>query len=149
MDITWLEGAHGAKDFSIEASVRRVTGAVWLPDEVSSHSPMVLMGHGASGDRYQTPIPHLARRFVEAGFVALSIDGPVHGLRKVEPGGREAFFKEAQRPTFVDDMVADWRDTFASISLACSVGQGPLGYFGLSMGTVFGVSSCGWPGKIV
>ncbi|MEM7099102.1 MAG: alpha/beta hydrolase [Pseudomonadota bacterium] len=140
MEPSWLAGEHGAVDFTVDGSVRRVTGALWLPDDVHSETPMVLLGHGASGDRYQTPIPYLAHRFVqEAGFVALSVDGPVHGLRKVEPGGREAYFKEAQRDGFVDDMVADWRDALSAMCQSHSVGDGPLGYFGLSMGTIFGV----------
>ena len=129
-----------ARDFELMGSVRRVTGAVWLPDKFDKQTPLVLLGHGASGDRFQAPIPHLAGRLTrESGFAALAIDGPVHGLRRVEPGGREAFFKEAQRPEFVDDMVADWSDAYRALRTECEVGFGPLGYFGLSMGTIFGV----------
>ena len=138
--VTWLAQNKRARDFELVGTVRRVTGALWLPETVSRQTPVVLLGHGASGDRYQAPIPYLAKQFVQqAGFAALAIDGPVHGLRKVEPGGREAFFKEAQRPTFVDDMVTDWLDTYRAIRSECDVGHGPLGYFGLSMGTIFGV----------
>ncbi len=50
---------------------------------------LMLFGHGASGDRYQAPICHLAERFVsEAQVPVLSLDGPVHGLRQVGPGIR-------------------------------------------------------------
>ena len=101
---------------------------------------MILCGHGASGDRYQAPIPHLARRFgEEQGFPVLSIDGPVHGLRQVGPGGRVAFGEEMKRPTFLDDMVEDWRVAFEAVTRDGGLGKGPLGYFGLSMGAIFGL----------
>lgn len=45
-----------------EASERPVTGALWSPTDGASTGPMVLFGHGASGDRYQAPICHLAGR---------------------------------------------------------------------------------------
>ena len=45
--------------------------------------------HGASGDRYQVPIPRLARELVgDWGFFALSIDGPAHGRRRQGDGER-------------------------------------------------------------
>jgi alpha-beta hydrolase superfamily lysophospholipase len=101
---------------------------------------MILCGHGASGDRYQAPIPHLARRFgEEKGFSVLAIDGPVHGLRQVGPGGRVAFAEEMKRLTFLDDMVDDWQLAFDTVSCEVDLGKGPLGYFGLSMGTIFGL----------
>lgn len=140
MQLDWFDGEHGARDFGLTGRVRRVTGALWLPESYPPDTPVVLMGHGASGDRYQDPIPHLAKRFVgEAGFVVLAIDGPVHGLRYVAPGGREAFFAETKRASFVDDMVADWLDAVTAVQAEHQIGHGSLGYFGLSMGTVFGV----------
>jgi len=142
MTLRWLNtGDRGsARDFELEGSRRRVTGALWLPEDTHIDTPMVLMGHGASGDRYQAPIPHLARRFVsESGFPVLAIDGPVHGLREVAPGGREAFMEEMSRPGFTQDMVADWHDGFAAVTVDKGIGQGPLGYFGLSMGTILGL----------
>ena len=86
-----------------------MTGAVWQPANAGATTPIMLMGHGASGDRYQAPIPYLAERFVAAGVAVIAIDGPVHGLRQVGPGGRVAFGQEMAREGFQDDMVADWR----------------------------------------
>jgi alpha-beta hydrolase superfamily lysophospholipase len=82
----------------------------------------------------------LAERFVATGIAVLAIDGPVHGLRQVGPGGREALAVEMQRAEFIDDMVDDWTAALAAIREAKNgLGHGPLGYFGLSMGTIFGV----------
>ena len=69
----------------------------------------------------------------------LAVDGPVHGLRQVGPGGREAFFEEIKRADAVDDMVLDWQSALASLAQDTGLGSGPLGYFGLSMGTLFGI----------
>ena len=139
--INWSEGQHHARDFEIERDGRRVvTGALWTPDKSTPESPMVLCGHGASGDRYQAPIPHLARRFGEEnGYPVLAIDGPVHGLRQVGPGGRLAFAEEMQRSSFLDDMVEDWHLAVETVTRDVDLGRGPLGYFGLSMGTIFGI----------
>ena len=108
--LEWLDsGRFGATDFRLSGGTRPVTGALWLPEQDGADTPLVLCGHGASGDRYQAPLPHLARRFVsEYAFAVLAIDGPVHGLRQVGEGGRVAFFAEMQRDGFIDDMVADW-----------------------------------------
>jgi dienelactone hydrolase len=74
----------------------------------------------------------------EHGFAALSIDGPVHGRRQVGPGGREAFWPEWKREGSVEDMTADWRLALDFARSQPEVGEGPVGYWGLSMGTIYG-----------
>jgi pimeloyl-ACP methyl ester carboxylesterase len=139
-ELAWTTGSQGAEDFRIGVERRDVTGALWLPEKPAASTPLVLCGHGASGDRYQTPIPHLAARWLnERGFATLAIDGPVHGLRQVGPGGREALRDEMRRADFVDDMVQDWLLALEAIQQDRGVGLGPLAYFGLSMGTLFGI----------
>jgi dienelactone hydrolase len=129
------------REFRIEPpGARPVTGALWLPPGPRPDTPLVLCGHGASGDRYQAPIPALARRFTEeAGCALLSLDGPVHGLRQVGPGGRTAFFAEIQRPGCIDDMVADWGLAIDAARAVLGGGGAQLAYFGLSMGSIFGI----------
>lgn len=141
MSLRFLSGAErGGCDFEMDGSIRRITGALWQPLELAIDSPIVLMGHGASGDRYQAPIPHLANRLVaEVNAVVLALDGPVHGLRFVSPGGREALATEMQREGFVQDMTTDWLEAYAAVCAELRVGQGRKGYFGLSMGTFFGL----------
>ncbi len=134
-------GGRSVREFKLArpGTDRAVTGALWSPaDAIAEPAPLVLFGHGASGNRYQAPIPHLAGRLAEeAGCRSLAIDGPVHGLRQVGPGGRPAFAEEARRPTFLDDMLADWQAALAAARR--EVGIGKLGYLGLSMGSIFGI----------
>lgn len=145
MSLTWID-AHDAAgrptvDFVLERDQRRaVTGALWLPDAASADRPLVCFGHGASGDRYQTPIPQLAVRFAgELGCPVLSIDGPVHGLREVHPGGRDALFPELQRPGAIADMIEEWNVAIDVAHGHEAIGHRPLAYFGLSMGSLFGI----------
>jgi len=122
-----------------EGSERPVTGALWPPAKASGDCapmPLVLFGHGASGDRYQPPICRLAGRLA-GDACALAIDGPVHGLRQVGPGGRQAFGEEMKRPTFVDDMIRDWHAALAAARNELDVSA--CAYFGLSMGSMFGI----------
>ncbi len=116
---------------------RAVHGVIWDGPNCKPGNPIIAFGHGASGDRHQAPIPYLAKKAVrELGFFAVSIDGPVHGKRKVGDGARGAFGEEWQRPGCVDDMLTDWK-------VAVDAGleetrAGKLAYWGLSMGTIFG-----------
>ena len=143
VEIEWQDAADASgrsvREFQLkrDGAERPVTGALWSVAGNSS-APLVLFGHGASGDRYQAPICHLAHRLAdEAGCHSLAIDGPVHGLRQVGPGGRTAFGEEARRPSFLDDMVADWHAALAATLQQVEVTS--LGYFGLSMGSIFGI----------
>lgn len=138
MELKWSESAdeagHPTREFVIHGE-RIVTGAFWLPDQ--PRSTLICFGHGASGDRYQKPISDLAGRFVAAGYACLSIDGPVHGLRREGDGARGAFFTHYQQASSVTDMVRDWRD---AMQVARELlGETSVAYFGLSMGSIFGI----------
>ena len=127
------------REFTLEREGRQVTGVLWQSGDVAPGSPLVCFGHGASGDRHQQPIPWLAKRLVgDHGFQVLSIDGPVHGRRKVGDGARGAFWPEWRREGTVEDMTADWTQALDFVQSQPDVGAGPLGYWGLSMGTIYG-----------
>ena len=133
---------RATREFTIRRSgtERPVTGTLWTSAGAGA-APLVLFGHGASGDRHQAPICHLAGRLAdEAGCHSLAIDGPVHGRRQIGPGGREALRQEMQRDTFhtlVDDMVADWQSALVAARDVVEVTE--VAYFGLSMGSMFGI----------
>jgi dienelactone hydrolase len=142
--IEWLEERRDAecvqREFTVMRDGRSIPGVLWTPVRPSAGKPLVLFGHGASGDRHQTPIPYVARRVVsDAGFFALAIDGPVRGRRKVGDGGRGAFAVEWRRDGSVADMLGDWRCVLDNVQRLSEVGEGSVGYWGLSMGSIFGV----------
>lgn len=143
MTIEWHEtltdaGATG-REFTFHGS-RAVTGILWSSATTGPGAPLVCFGHGASGSRHQRPIPLLAQRLAnESGIFGLAIDGPVHGRREADGGGRAAFWPEWRREGTVEDMVEDWRAVVDAIRQLPDVGTGPVGYWGLSMGTIYGV----------
>ena len=127
------------REFLIQGGPRPVSGVLWQPRQPVPEAPLVCCGHGASGDRHQAPIPWLARRLAgQHGCSVLSIDGPVHGRRHVPPGGRESFWPEWQREATVEDMIADWQVALDFAQAQPDVGHGRVGYWGLSMGTIYG-----------
>lgn len=127
------------RELTIEHHGRTVPGVIWQHPDTGPGAPLICFGHGASGDRYQLPIPWLVERLVgRRGFVGLAIDGPVHGRRQVGDGDRDAFWPEWRRPGTADDMTADWRAAIDFAQAQPDVGTGPVGYWGLSMGTIYG-----------
>ena len=128
------------REFTVHAPARPVTGVLWSAGNAIPGAPLVCFGHGASGTRHQRPIPDLALRLcTEQGYFCLALDGPVHGRRQVGPGGRDAFWPEWRRDGTADDMVRDWKLALETVSGLEEVGSGPVGYWGLSMGTIYGV----------
>ena len=135
-----LGDGYRQREFTLYRGDRPVTGVLWQPSHPRRDAPMVCFGHGASGDRHQRPIPMLASQLVsDFGYFALAIDGPVHGRRKQGDGARGAFWPEWERVGCVEDMLADWSAAIDAVQALQEVGCGPLGYWGLSMGTIFGV----------
>jgi dienelactone hydrolase len=141
--LEWLESTQtdgaSTREFTIHAPDRPITGVLWSGPATRPGAPLVCFGHGASGDRHQRPIPHIASTLsTKHGYFCLSIDGPVHGRRQIGPGGRESFWPEWQREGSTEEMVRDWRLALRLISDQPEVGVGPVGYWGLSMGTIYG-----------
>jgi dienelactone hydrolase len=134
------------RSFEVSRSGRRIPGVLWTAADDDQPRPVVMLGHGASGDKRQDYIVSLARGLVRhQGLSALSIDGPVHGERRADggsvPGLPFADFVQrwSAEPDLIDDMVADWRSALDAVQALPEVGAGPCGYWGLSMGTIFGL----------
>jgi len=141
------EVAGGVRDrgFEVDVDGRAVPGVLWVPDEGSGPRPLVLLGHGATRHKRIDYMVALGRRLAQdCGFAVAAIDGPGHGDRRA-PGHDDeialfgAFLAEWSRVGTTDDMVADWKATLDALRELDEVGDGPVGYWGLSMGTIYGV----------
>lgn len=124
----------------------RPTGAVAGHPDAPGPRPLVLIGHGGSDHKRKGYVVSLARRLVRHHAVAaLAIDGPVHGDRRPDRGvdDRLALLEFAQAwandPTLTDTMVDDWLGALEAVQGLPDVGAGPVGYWGLSMGTILGL----------
>lgn len=138
---------HGVTErlFTVDVDGRRVPGVLWVPEAGRGPRPLVLLGHGATRHKRVDYLMALGRRLAsDYGFAAAAIDGPGHGDRRA-PGHDDdvqlfaAFLTEWSRDGSTDDMVADWRATLDALRGLESVGDGPVGYWGLSMGTIYGL----------
>lgn len=124
-----------------------VPGILWTPEDASGPRPLVLIGHGGSQHKRAPNVLALARRIVRhLGFAAAAIDGPLHGDRV--PGGDNLTLDEVrERMQLSPDETArrfraardEWRETLSALKQLPDVGDGPTGYWGLSMGTVIGL----------
>ncbi len=132
--------------FAIERDGRTVPGLLWTAPDAQGARPLVLIGHGASGSKREDYVVALGRRLVRhLGYAAVAIDGPVHGGRRTKSGpGPDAPFFDfglmwSSDPTMTDAMVADWQATIGALQGQPDIGTGPVGYWGLSMGTILGL----------
>lgn len=124
-----------------------VPGLVWTPEGARGPRPLVLVGHGAGGDKRTPYALALARRLIPAGFAVAAIDAIGHGDRSHESIlAGEPGMAPAITPAFIvalveaiEGMTADWTATLAGLRSLDAIGEGPVGYWGLSMGTVFGL----------
>jgi dienelactone hydrolase len=139
--------AKGVRErrFDIVRGERRVPGLLWTPAD-GAEVPVVMLGHGASGSKREDYIVAIARTLVRHhGLAAVAIDGPVHGDRRSDgdAGSDRAFLDFAQvwsaDEELIDTMVADWRATLDAVQGLPEVAPGACGWWGLSMGTIFGL----------
>ena len=134
------------RPFRVEGAVGDIPGILWTPEGASGPRPLVLVGHGGSGDKRMPYVLSLARRLVRhQGWAVAAIDGVGHGERSgpsVTAGAREEGLPRSfveQVAAAADQMTADWTATLAELRGLDEVGRGSLGYWGLSMGTMFGL----------
>ena len=129
--------------FTIDCEGRNVPGILWTPIEPASTIPIVLLGHGGTLNKRAHYILATARRLVKQhGMAAVSIDGPGHGDRREripedQQQARADFVTAWLAPGANENIVADWQATLEAAQ--AEVGKGPVGYFGLSMGTMMGI----------
>jgi dienelactone hydrolase len=148
----WVDDGVAARGvterrFDARRAGRVIPGVLWMPeDPPDAPPPLVLMGHGGSAHKRQDYIVGLARRLVRHhGFAAVAIDGPVHGDRRVDPAADiETVNKDFWRTwrddaTMTDERVADWRAVLDAVQDPGCLGAGPVGWWGLSMGTILGL----------
>jgi hypothetical protein len=131
---------------SIVGSHGEIPIALWTPD-VAAPTGLVLVGHGASGHKQQDYVVALARRLVRTcGVAVCSIDGPLHGARRASDADNASLvlleFAQAWSldPSMTDSMVLDWSTTLDELQSLDGLAEVPVGYWGISMGTLLGLS---------
>lgn len=136
--------------FELQVGDAQVPGIVWTPEGATKPRPLVLIGHGGTQHKRVENILSLARALVRhEGYAAVSIDAPNHGDRGT-PEGAEEFRRRIVSGSFTEEQRRDmassaeraareWRATLDAVEQIPEIGKGPVGFWGLSMGTSIGV----------
>ncbi|MCB1692606.1 MAG: dienelactone hydrolase family protein [Pseudomonadales bacterium] len=126
---------------------RRVPTVLFTPVGADGPSRLVLVGHGGGGHKRAPTVMKMAEGLAaEHGIATLAIDGPVNGDRtandetaaQLRRDDRQAYRRRYYMEKY-DEMVADWRAALDVALARSDILGGPVGYWGLSMGTRFGV----------
>jgi dienelactone hydrolase len=145
------------REFSLSVNGERVPGVVWAPEGARGRRPLVLMGHGGGQHKKFTSLAQRATRYVKAlGYAVAAIDAPGHGDRvareetaKIAEGIQARL--DGRGPAWTPETLAtarnralkavpEWRAALDLIQTFDFVGaKGPVGYWGVSLGTMIGV----------
>ena len=135
---------------SVRQAGEHVPAVAWLPASSSPPSAVVLVGHGAGMDKDAPFVTRISRHLAgNLGCAAVAIDAPHHGERtpaqerglsaqeRRERMGLAAWRARNARATA--QAVADWQAAIDAVRALDAMPDVPVGYFGISMGTRFGV----------
>ncbi|MGN9788623.1 dienelactone hydrolase family protein [Nonomuraea sp. ZG12] len=133
-----------------------VPGVLWSPLDATGSRPLVLLGHGGGQHKRAAGLVARAHRYVTAhGFAVAAIDAPGHGDRprteqdeRITAGIRER--RAAGEPLGPDvarhnaalaaRAVPEWQATLDALQRLDLVGAGgPVGFWGVSLGSAIGV----------
>ena len=136
-----------ARQLEVTSNGHQVPTMLWLPRTGSSPTSLVMVGHGGGGHKQAPTVLKMAKGLAEEhGIATLAIDGPVNGdreanneeARRIRQQDRNAYRRKFYMEKY-SEMVDDWR---AALDVALALPElagAPVGYWGLSMGTRFGV----------
>lgn len=138
---TRLDGAIEERALTFDRGRGPVPGLLWTKAGSAGQTPLVLVGHGGGGAKNAANVL-VTRDYLtgQCGIATLAIDGPVHGDRgPVTDTSHPAYSEMWRNPRAVDEMVADWQGTLDAALALGEFDADAIGYYGLSMGTMFGL----------
>ncbi len=133
-----------------------IPGVLWSPADATGSRPLVLLGHGGGQHKKVPGLVARAHRYVTAcGFAVAAIDAPGHGdqprteqderfaagirerMAAGEPIGPQIARDNAERSARA---VPEWQATLDALQeLDCVGTGGPVGFWGVSLGSAAGV----------
>jgi dienelactone hydrolase len=142
--------------FELEVAGQRVPGIVWLPAGARGPRPLLLQGHGGVQHKRVPNVLELAQRMVRnQGYAVAAIDAPWHGDRvtpEIEERIRQSIASSAESGAGVTEQQrkglalgaqqagVEWKATLDALQQLDEIGSaGPVAYWGVSMGTRYGV----------
>lgn len=146
--------------FDLTVAGDRVPAVVWAPEGAKGLRPLVCMGHGGSQQKKIGTLAARARQYAQRlGYAILAIDAPGHGDRisreqaaklaaevgarvRGEAGANPHFSAEILKTMAerTQKAIPEWKTALDAAQTFDFVGSdGPVGYWGVSMGTAIGV----------
>jgi dienelactone hydrolase len=142
--------------FNLMVDGEIVPGIHWLPEAVTASHPTVLIGHGGTQHKRVPNVLGLARKLVRHGnYGVVALDAPGHGDRMTEEqkreraelldrrsGDRLAPISDRRRRAMrgaASRAVSEWKALLDDLASNPQWARGPFGYWGVSMGTAFGI----------
>ena len=133
-----------------------VTGVLWTPADSSETRPLILLGHGGGQHKLAPAMVTRGRRYAATcGFAAVSIDVPGHGdrpradaderfvarLRELMAAGQPVGPHVARyNAELAARAVPEWRSVLDALRSDAGLAEdGPVGYWGVSLGTAIGL----------
>ena len=133
-----------------------IPGVLWSPADATGRCPLVLLGHGGGQHKQAPALVARAHRYVTAcGFAAAAIDAPAHGDRPRTEQDERLVAGIRQRVAAGEPIgphlaryntelsaraIPEWRATLDALQeLACIGAGGPVGFWGVSLGSGIGV----------
>jgi hypothetical protein len=163
----------------LDFTVGEVPGVLWSSASGSDRSPLVLLGHGGGTHKRAAGMVGRAHRLVNGGgFAVATVDAPGHGGRPrtaideqeisalqqaMAAGEPVGPIVERYNADIARRAVPEWQATLDALQELPEIGrEGPIGYYGLNMGTAIGVPLAAaepriaaavfgifWPGSLV
>ena len=132
-----------------------IPGVLWTPEGAHDTRPLILMGHGGGQHKKAPGIVARAHRFAaEGGFAVAAIDVPNHGERPTDEefdriateyrarkaaGEDTAALDTAMYTLVAGQTVAEWQAVLTALQQLDQIGDGPVGYWGVSLGCALGI----------
>lgn len=132
-----------------------IPGVLWTPDGATGTRPLIVIGHGGGQHKKAPGVVYRAARFVmDGGFAVMALDVPSHGDRpRVEEYNRIVELNQAKaaageplgpliasfQALVAGQTVGEWRAALDAVQQLGQVGDGPVGYWGISLGCGLGV----------
>jgi fermentation-respiration switch protein FrsA (DUF1100 family) len=133
-----------------------IPGVLWTPADAAGPRPLILLGHGGGQHKKAPGMVARGRRYAaDCGFAAVSIDAPGHGdrprteaderfvarLRELmaagQPVGPHVTRHNAE---LAAQAVPEWQSVLDALRKDTSHADGgPVGYWGVSLGTAIGL----------
>jgi hypothetical protein len=130
---------------NVEQEKRVVAGQVWHSQVSSGMRPLLLIGHQETEQKDSSEVHDLMQILCgQYGFVVAAIDGPVHGQRRYGTTDEDLIKQEFDQlwndgDESISSMVLDWKLSVDALCDLAEVDSRCIGYFGLSMGTAYGL----------